>query len=448
MNDLQPPPPDLANEANDVDGFIRTYKAWKGSNVFVLGGRLIFGPDVRSLFFTIFLIAAPVAVFCVFVARKLMDDFPHHLGISIMAVVVALTLCDIILLLLASGRDPGIIPRNSHPPEPEGYEGITEVRPALTPPLRLPRSKDVVVNGISVKIKYCDTCMLYRPPRCSHCSICNNCVDKFDHHCPWVGQCIGLRNYRFFFMFVFFATLLCLYVHGFCWVYVRRIMDGEETTIWKAMTKTPASIVLLIYSFISVWFVGGLTVFHLYLISTNQSTYENFRYRYDRRENPYNKGVIENFMETFCTSIPPSKTNFRAKIPTEPAISPRTVNGGFISPNKGKAIGDIEMGRKPVWDEALGEIGDYEGQLSGDNMDKDSGLPDVSPDLSRILPPENTEGRGVMHHPRRSSWGRNSERWEISPEILPLSKLGESKRMNGRSNAESTNENQQSETKF
>ena len=61
--------------------------------IFVFGGRLIFGPDVRSIFFTIFLIAAPVAVFCVFVARKLMDDFPHHLGISIMAVVVALTLC-------------------------------------------------------------------------------------------------------------------------------------------------------------------------------------------------------------------------------------------------------------------------------------------------------------------------------------------------------------------
>lgn len=36
------------------------------------------------------------------------------------------------------------------------------------------------------------------------------------------------------------------------------------------MIKTPASIVLIVYTFISMWFVGGLTAFHLYLISTNQ----------------------------------------------------------------------------------------------------------------------------------------------------------------------------------
>lgn len=50
-------------------------------------------------------------------------------------------------------------------------------------------------------------------------------------------------------------------------------MDAEYTTIWKAMIKTPASIVLIIYTFIAMWFVGGLTAFHLYLISTNQVKY-------------------------------------------------------------------------------------------------------------------------------------------------------------------------------
>ncbi|XP_031277291.1 probable protein S-acyltransferase 7 [Pistacia vera] len=417
--------------AADESGMVRTYQAWKGSNIFLLQGRLIFGPDVRSLFFTIFLIVVPVIVFCVFVARKLMDDFPHDLGISIMVLVVAFTLFDLILLLLTSGRDPGIIARNAHPPELEGYEGNTEVGPGQTPQLRLPRTKDVVVNGVVVKIKYCDTCMLYRPPRCSHCSICNNCVEKFDHHCPWVGQCIGLRNYRFFFMFVFSSTILCLYVHAFCWVYVTKIMNGEGISLWKAMTKSPASIVLLIYTFISVWFVGGLTIFHSYLISTNQSTYENFRYRYDRHANPYNKGIIENFKEAFFTSIPPSKNNFRAKIFKEPAIQSRRVSSGFVSPNIRKPVtaADIEMGRKPVWEESVEGESDDNGRRdnNADGLHKLGGSADISPDLSRILPPDSIEGRGITH-PRRSSWGRKSGSWEISPESL-ASAIGESKRV-------------------
>lgn len=87
---------------------------------------------------------------------------------------------------MTSGRDPGIVPRNADPPEPEEVDfGSAQMG-------RLPRTRDVEINGITVKVKYCDTCKLYRPPRCSHCSICDNCVERFDHHCPWVGQCIGL----------------------------------------------------------------------------------------------------------------------------------------------------------------------------------------------------------------------------------------------------------------
>lgn len=434
----------LAPDSGGESGLVRTYQAWKGSNIFFLGGRLIFGPDVRSLFLTIFLIVAPVAVFCVFVARKLMHNFPHHLGISIMVIVIALTLFALILLLLTSGRDPGVIARNANPPELEGYEG-TEVGPGQTPQLRLPRTKDVVVNGVVVKIKYCDTCMHYRPPRCSHCSICNNCVQKFDHHCPWVGQCIGLRNYRFFFMFVFSTTLLCIYVHAFCWIRIRKIMNGENVSIWKAMTKSPASIVLIIYTFISVWFVGGLTVFHSYLISRNQSTYENFRNRYDERVNPYNKGVIKNFMEVFCTSIPPSKNNFRAKIPKEPAITSRRISGGFTSPNIRKPVSDIEMGRKLAWGDVREADGSEGRTNNDDNVDKLGGSANhVTADLSRILPPEGMEGRSISHH-RRSSWGIKSGSWDISSETF-ASAVGASKQVPGSSNGNLTRENQQVQT--
>lgn len=108
---------------------------------------------------------------------------------------------DMIFLFLTSTRDPGIVPRNSKAPEAdEPFEVTTpsmEWANGRTPHLKLPRTKDVIVNGHNLKVKYCDTCLLYRPPRASHCSICNNCVQRFDHHCPWVGQCIGAVSFKF-----------------------------------------------------------------------------------------------------------------------------------------------------------------------------------------------------------------------------------------------------------
>ncbi|KAL0674986.1 hypothetical protein Bca4012_002967 [Brassica carinata] len=283
---------------------------------FLFGGRLIFGPDAWSLPFTLLLIITPVTLFSVFVATHLRHRFfSNTAGDAILVVAILFTLFVLILLFLTSARDPGIVPRNLHPPEEElCYEATVSADGRQAPTVQIPRTKEVMVYGVPVRVKYCDTCMLYRPPRCSHCSICNNCVERFDHHCPWVGQCIGVRNYR-------------------------------------AMRESPWSVMLMIYSFISLWFVGGLTGFHLYLISTNQTTYENFRYRSDNRINVYDRGCSNNFLETFCSKVKPSRNDFRAFMREEP---PRNITMATTWERPGEEeeeCSDLEEQRQKVEDD-------------------------------------------------------------------------------------------------
>ncbi|XWS76823.1 hypothetical protein CRYUN_Cryun01aG0210600 [Craigia yunnanensis] len=54
---------------------------------------------------------------------------------------------------------------------------------------------------------YCIHCQNGKPPRCHHCSVCQRCVLKMDHHCVWVVNCVGACNYKFFLLFLLYTFL-------------------------------------------------------------------------------------------------------------------------------------------------------------------------------------------------------------------------------------------------
>ena len=57
----------------------------------------------------------------------------------------------------------------------------------------------------------CPECKVIRSARSRHCAICNQCVERFDHHCPWINNCVGIKNHNAFLTFLFTIwTKICV----------------------------------------------------------------------------------------------------------------------------------------------------------------------------------------------------------------------------------------------
>ena len=58
----------------------------------------------------------------------------------------------------------------------------------------------------------CFECEVITLPRSHHCNVCKQCVERYDHHCPWLNSCIGSKNHGNFFVFVGCQTIYILAV--------------------------------------------------------------------------------------------------------------------------------------------------------------------------------------------------------------------------------------------
>ncbi|KAL7231241.1 hypothetical protein ACSBR2_009496 [Camellia fascicularis] len=128
----------------------------------------------------------------------------------------------------------------------------------------------------------CTYCNIVQPPRTKHCHDCDKCVIEFDHHCVWLGTCIGQGNHCRFWWYICEETALCLWT-GI--LYITYLENNISKTWWIDV------ILILLLITLSIWFIFLvlLLLFHSYLVLTNQTTYELVR----RRRIPYLRGIPE-----------------------------------------------------------------------------------------------------------------------------------------------------------
>lgn len=129
--------------------------------------------------------------------------------------------------------------------------------------------KEIKLNNHTIQLKFCRTCMVWRPPRTSHCSFCGGCKLKFDHHCPWIGKCVALKNYRYFLFFI-------LYLFWFLLSNLNIVLHDQSrhTEEWVNLLK----IFLKITGFFASIFTFALIGFHIYLGFIGKTTAEFLKF--------------------------------------------------------------------------------------------------------------------------------------------------------------------------
>ena len=147
----------------------------------------------------------------------------------------------------------------------------------------LPAPKDVPITSqqthinspLYISSKYCTTCRIWRPPRSSHCRICDSCIEYCDHHCIWLNNCVGKRNYRYFFTFILTSLLLGLYLCGqSIWYIVLVTQRGVSLASALNGVGPGVSLALACYGFIGALYPLALVGYHFYLTFTGQNTHE------------------------------------------------------------------------------------------------------------------------------------------------------------------------------
>ncbi|KAF3534374.1 hypothetical protein DY000_02037875 [Brassica cretica] len=147
-------------------------------------------------------------------------------------------------------------------------------------------------------VRYCRKCNQYKPPRSHHCSVCGRCILKMDHHCVWVVNCVGAKNYKSFLLFLFYTFLETTVVAISLFpVFLVFFTDGDSD-----VTVSPGSLAATFVAFVlNITFalsVLGFLIMHIMLVIRNTTTIEAYE-KHTAPNSPYNLGRKQNFEQVF-----------------------------------------------------------------------------------------------------------------------------------------------------
>jgi DHHC palmitoyltransferase len=145
-------------------------------------------------------------------------------------------------------------------------------------------------------LRRCERCNISQPLRTKHCHDCDRCVATFDHHCFWIGACVGEMNHRRFVLML--IAIFCTVTFDLTLLSLALLYRDLE--VWVNTVYTVCVVLLVLPTLLA----AVLLFYHIYLISTAQTTWENLSrlsisYLQDIPFSvcPFSKGLISNVAE-------------------------------------------------------------------------------------------------------------------------------------------------------
>ncbi|CAB1332450.1 unnamed protein product [Coregonus sp. 'balchen'] len=141
-----------------------------------------------------------------------------------------------------------------------------------------------------------------QPMRSKHCQTCQHCVRRYDHHCPWIENCVGERNHRWFVLYLAVQLFVLLWGLHMAWSGFTTAPSWQLWLRGNGVLLGTAAVVAVL-SLTVLLLLGS----HLYLVSLNTTTWEfmsRHRISYLKHcgadENPFDRGALRNLWGFFC----------------------------------------------------------------------------------------------------------------------------------------------------
>ena len=260
-----------------------------GNNKFFCDNKILVGNKYYHIIYSFIFLSLPTSFFI-----SSMIKINTTSSLVIMTLVIILYIPIIYGLLKGGTKDPGIIERNNE------YATYNNKKSTIK----------VNIKGHMVNLNYCYTCFHFRPPRTSHCAECDNCVEKFDHHCLWMGTCVGKRNYKYFYLVLSLTTILSLIQIFSCvgFIIVKLKQENIKKILYIIISLSCVGFFDLMFF---CFFLIKLFAVHSWLLTTGLTFYEHIKKKYfiflDIR--PYSKGLWKNIKQRLFEDIPSSRLN-------------------------------------------------------------------------------------------------------------------------------------------